>query len=195
MTNQQLVINGLFRTADPKDVLAAAIERRGAEALAKMPPELSNLPRSEISLRGHNIVGLEALRGFFSITAESLPSEATVTLPQGLMDLRALVDVLATTDHGLVMVMGKGGVGKTTIAAAIAVALADSGKTVNLTTTDPAQHLVETLPQSVPNLKVSHIDPKEEVKTLPDADAGGGEEHEVARTTRLAAGGVAVALL
>jgi arsenite/tail-anchored protein-transporting ATPase len=164
MTNQQLVINGLFRTADPKDVLAAAIERRGAEARAKIPPELSNLPRSEISLRGHNIVGLEALRGFFSITAESLPSEATVTLPQGLMDLRALVHVLATTDHGLVMVMGKGGVGKTTIAAAIAVALADSGKTVNLTTTDPAQHLVETLPQSVPNLKVSHIDPKEEVR-------------------------------
>ena len=80
------------------------------------------------------------------------------------MDLRALVHVLATTDHGLVMVMGKGGVGKTTIAAAIAVALADSGKTVNLTTTDPAQHLVETLPQSVPNLKVSHIDPKEEVR-------------------------------
>ena len=80
------------------------------------------------------------------------------------MDLRALVDDLAATDHGLVMVMGKGGVGKTTIAAAVAVALADSGKTVNLTTTDPAQHLVETLPESVPNLKVSHIDPKEEVR-------------------------------
>ena len=113
MTNQQLVINGVFRTADPKDVLAAAIERRGAR-----PGENSagiEASRSEILLRVTTLSGLEALRGFFSITAESLPSEATVTLPQGLMDLRALVDVLATTDHGLVMVMGKGGVGKTTI--------------------------------------------------------------------------------
>ncbi|HVB81000.1 MAG TPA: ArsA-related P-loop ATPase [Candidatus Binataceae bacterium] len=59
---------------------------------------------------------------------------------------------------------GKGGVGKTTVAAAIAVALAKRGAPVNLTTTDPAQHLLETLPESVPNLKVSHIDPKEEVK-------------------------------
>ena len=85
-------------------------------------------------------------------------------LPPGLMDLQALVDDLAAAEHGLIMVMGKGGVGKTTIAAAVAVALAESGKAVNLTTTDPAQHLRETLSDSVSNLKVSHIDPKEEVR-------------------------------
>jgi arsenite-transporting ATPase len=62
------------------------------------------------------------------------------------------------------MVMGKGGVGKTTIAAAIAVALAERDRPVSLTTTDPAQHLLETLPESVPRLRVSHIDPKEEVE-------------------------------
>jgi len=80
------------------------------------------------------------------------------------MDLRALVDELAAGDHGLIMVMGKGGVGKTTVAAAVAVALAHRGKAVHLTTTDPAQHLVETLPERVPNLEVSRIDPKEEVR-------------------------------
>ena len=165
LTNQELVINAVFRAIDAQDPLAAAFERRGAQALAKMPPELSPLPRSDIPLRGGNIVGLEALRSFLS-TTEALPPEATaaVALPPGLMDLRALVDDLATTGHGLVMVMGKGGVGKTTIAAAVAVALAQGGNAVNLTTTDPAQHLVETLPESVPNLKVSHIDPKEEVR-------------------------------
>ena len=165
LTNQQLVINGVFRAADPQDALAAAFERRGAMALAKLPPELIALPRSDIPLCARNIVGLEVLRRFLA-GAEALPLEETpsASLPPGLMDLRALVDDFAAAEHGLVMIMGKGGVGKTTIAAAVAVALAQGGKAVNLTTTDPAQHLVETLPESVPNLTVSHIDPKEEVR-------------------------------
>jgi arsenite-transporting ATPase len=134
-------------------------------ALAEMPAELTKLLRSEISLRGRNIVGLEALRSFFSSTAESLPLLPPVALPAtGLTDLRGLVDEFASADNGLIMVMGKGGVGKTTVAAAVAVALAARGKTVHLTTTDPAQHLVETLPEHVPNLTVGRIDPKEEVR-------------------------------
>ena len=131
MTNQQLVINGLFRAVDPQDPLAVAIERRSAVALAQIPPELSGLPRSEISLRGRNIVGLEALRSFFFGSTEDLPEKVgAVAPPSGLMNLGGLVDDLAGADHGLVMVMGKGGVGKTTIAAAIAVALATRGKAV-----------------------------------------------------------------
>ncbi len=166
LTNQQLVINAVFRASDEADKLAAAFERRGARALAKTPPALSALPHSEIPLRGQNIVGLKALRSFLSSAPEKLPPAALadVALPPGIMNLHALVDELAAAGHGLVMVMGKGGVGKTTVAAAIAVALAERGNPVNLTTTDPAQHLIETLPESVPNLKVSHIDPKEEVR-------------------------------
>ena len=166
LTNQQLVINAVFRASDAADKLAAAFERRGAQALASMPPALKTLPRSDIPLRGHNIVGLEALRRFLSTAPEKLPADAMAdtAVPAGIMDLHALVDELATVGHGLVMVMGKGGVGKTTIAAAIAVALTGRGKPVNLTTTDPAQHLIETLPENVRNLKVSHIDPKEQVK-------------------------------
>jgi arsenite-transporting ATPase len=166
MTNQQLVINGLFQASDATDPLAAAIERRGAQALANMPAELSDLPRSSIPLRAQNIVGVDSLRGFLSATPERLTSVETeaVSLPAGLINLRALTDDFAVADHGLIMIMGKGGVGKTTVAAAIAVALAHRGKLVHLTTTDPAQHLVETLPESVPKLTVSHIDPKEEVR-------------------------------
>ena len=166
LTNQDLVINAIYRAIDAQDPLAVAVERRGAQALAAMPPELSPLPRSDIPLRGQNIVSVNALRSFLSAAPEILPpaSAAAASLPPGLMELRALVDDLATTGHGLVMVMGKGGVGKTTIAAAVAVALAHRGNMVSLTTTDPAQHLVETLPETVPNLKVSHIDPKEEVR-------------------------------
>ena len=166
LTNQQLVINAVFHANDAADMLAAAFERRGAQALASMPHVLSGLPRSDIPLRGQNIVGLAALRSFLSTAPEKLPPATTADplMPPGIMDLCSLVDELAAAEHGLVMVMGKGGVGKTTVAAAIAVALAERGKPVNLTTTDPAQHLIETLPENVPNLKVSHIDPKEEVK-------------------------------
>src|SRR5665811_1060110 len=63
------------------------------------------------------------------------------------------------------MCMGKGGVGKTTIAAAIAVALAHHGHQVQLTTTDPAAHLTDTLNGSVPGLQVSRIDPVEATRS------------------------------
>ncbi len=131
-----------------------------------MPGVLKSLPRSEIPLRGQNIVGLAALRGFLSTAPEQLPRAIATgaVLPPGIMDLHELVDELAAAGNGLVMIMGKGGVGKTTVAAALAVALADRGQSVHLTTTDPAQHLLETLPETVPHLNVSHIDPKEEVR-------------------------------
>ena len=78
--------------------------------------------------------------------------------------LADLVDELSRSDHGLVMVMGKGGVGKTTVAAAVAVSLAKRGMPVHLTTTDPAQHIWETLQSEVAGLRVSYIDPKQEVR-------------------------------
>jgi arsenite-transporting ATPase len=164
LTHQELVINAIFHALDPGDKLAASFERRGAQALANMPAVLKSLPRSEIPLRGQNIVGLAALRAFLLPTPESPAPASDAVLPSGVRDMHALVEELAAAGNGLVMVMGKGGVGKTTVAAAIAVALAGRGKEVNLTTTDPAQHLLETLPETVPHLTVSHIDPKDEVR-------------------------------
>ena len=82
--------------------------------------------------------------------------------------LGLLIDDLAKQQHGLIMVMGKGGVGKTTIAAALALGLVEKGKIVHLSTTDPAAHLAETLREQVPGLQVSRIDPKVETQKYID---------------------------
>jgi arsenite/tail-anchored protein-transporting ATPase len=165
MTNQLLVINGVFHATDRNDPLAAAFERRGAEALLHIPEEVASLPRAEIPLIGSNIVGLDALRSLFTPLqrADAGPC-GPVALPQDISRLAHLIDELSRSDHGLVMVMGKGGVGKTTVAAAVAVSLAKRGIPVHLTTTDPAQHIWETLQSEVAGLRVSYIDPKHEVR-------------------------------
>lgn len=165
--NQTLVVNGVFHAQDPSDPLAVAYEQRGQQALAQPPPELLRLAKVEVPLRGYNIVGLEAVRGLLvtqTVRAEPSFKAPTATDLSGVSVLADLLEDLGARDHGLVMVMGKGGVGKTTIAAAVAVGLADRGLKVHLTTTDPAQHLHETLTTEVPGLRVSYIDPVVEAR-------------------------------
>ena len=165
MTNQLLMINGVFRARDHNDPLAAALERRGAAALSHIPKELTSLPRAEVQLIGSNIVGLDALRSLFTPLPQGVVAPSgPVVLPQGVSSLADVVDDLGPSKSGLVMVMGKGGVGKTTVAAAVAVSLAKRGVPVHLTTTDPAQHIWETLQSEVAGLRVSYIDPKREVR-------------------------------
>ncbi len=164
LRNQRLLVNGVFRATDPGDPLAVALEARGQAALGEIPPSVRDLPRIEVPLQGHNIVGLVALRRLgrpHSPGEERPPAPMAVTGPD-LPALGALVDEIAAAGHGLVMVMGKGGVGKTTIAAAVAVELAGRGLPVHLTTTDPAAHLAEALGRDVPGLRVSRIDPAAE---------------------------------
>ncbi|MGF3948686.1 ArsA-related P-loop ATPase, partial [Staphylococcus aureus] len=110
-----------------------------------MPVSLAGVPRDIIELKPENMVGLAALRSLFEGTTP-VPSEA-IAAPQGdlVPTLDALVDELAADGHGLIMCMGKGGVGKTTIASAIATRLAELGHDVHLTTTDPAGHLENTM--------------------------------------------------
>jgi arsenite-transporting ATPase len=169
MTNQVLVLNGVFHAADPADPLAVAVERRGAAAIAHIPEELVALQRTEIPLLGGNIVGLDSLRLLFAgLTPAPAPSMGSAIPPAGVSSLADLLDELAHVDHGLVMVMGKGGVGKTTVAAAIAVALAKRGLPIHLTTTDPAQHIREMLASELPGLRVSFIDPKKEAQHYRD---------------------------
>ena len=165
MTNQLLIINGVFHATDRNDPLAVAVERRGVEALSHVSEEVASLPRAEIPLIGDNIVGLDALRSLFTpLQRANVGTSAPVAVPQGISSLADLVDELSRTEHGLVMVMGKGGVGKTTVAAAVAVSLAKRGMPVHLTTTDPAQHIWEMLQSKVTGLRVSYIDPKQEVR-------------------------------
>lgn len=141
------MINGVLPEAEAEhDALAAAIWQREQEALANLPAGLSELPTDTLLLQPVNMVGVSALKGLLATRSEALPLPVTNILytPENL-SLSGLVDDIARSEHGLIMLMGKGGVGKTTMAAAIAVRLADMGFDVHLTTSDPAAHLSTTL--------------------------------------------------
>ena len=161
-----VVINGLLPEAHGEQpALDTAIRRRESEAIASMPAEVSQLPRDLIMLRPENIVTLTALRQLLeppSTESETVAQEPIIVpeLPDAV-SLLDLVDEIEAPGNGLVLCMGKGGVGKTTVAAAVAVALAERGHEVHLTTTDPAAHLRDVLPADVPGLRVSSIDPVE----------------------------------
>jgi arsenite-transporting ATPase len=164
--NQRLVLNGLFSAARSGDRIADALEKRGAEALREAPAALSALPRVEVPLVVVPPVGLDGLRGLASARSGPQAASSTRVGPitvTGTESLRSLVDDIAKQGSGVVMTMGKGGVGKTTIAAAIAVELARRGFPVHLSTTDPAAHLVDALGDSTASLEVSRIDPEVEV--------------------------------
>ncbi len=165
LTRQYLVINGVLSTANAEDdALALAIEKREQTALAGIPAALRALPTDAIPLKPFNLVGLPALRRFFEGTpAAREPAIIHFAKPQAPA-LVSLVDDLAGDGLGLVLLMGKGGVGKTTLAAAIAVELASRGHAVHLTTSDPAAHLSETLAGSIAGLTVSRIDPQAETE-------------------------------
>lgn len=142
LQHQHLAINGVLPPiAGENDPLAQSILAREEKALQAMPDNLANLPRSQLSLKPFNLVGLEALRELF--TESKAPLSLSNTTPNGLdlPKLSSLVDELSLTGKGLVMTMGKGGVGKTTVAASVAVLLAKRGHKVHLTTSDPAAHL------------------------------------------------------
>ncbi|MVW61507.1 arsenical pump-driving ATPase [Massilia sp. NEAU-DD11] len=169
LNNQRLVINGVFHASDPDDVVAAAITTLEQQALDEMPTCLQLLPQDRVPLRSFDTVGLSALRALLTVDASPIVSGNVGTEPiEPLPGLDALADELALAEHGLIMVMGKGGVGKTTIAAALALGLIQRGKTVHLSTTDPAAHLVGTVDADVPGLQVDRIDPKLETQRYID---------------------------
>jgi arsenite-transporting ATPase len=164
--NQRLAINGVFHASVAGDAVATAFEALGAQALAAMPTHLQALPQDRIALRAFDTVGLSALRALLS-TKETVDHVQPAPEHAGIHPthtLSALTDALATPGRGLIMVMGKGGVGKTTIAAAIAAGLVQRGHSVHLSTTDPADHLQVTVDGSLPGLKVDRIDPKAETE-------------------------------
>ncbi len=165
LAQQFLVINGILPAIEGRDdALAAAVVLRERLALATMPAALRSLPVDQIPLMPFNMVGLDALRGLLS-TGAALPTPSVPPVPPiSAPVLSDLVDEIAACGHGLIMLMGKGGVGKTTMAAALAVALAERGHQVHLTTSDPAAHLSETLDGALAHLSVSRIDPQAETE-------------------------------
>jgi arsenite/tail-anchored protein-transporting ATPase len=176
LNNQRLVVNGVFHATERSDAVACAIEDLGRKALDAMPASLRALPQDRVPLRAFDTVGLPALRALLSVDAAPLPTttnaitDTTAARPhrEPLRGLDALADELSAAGHGLIMVMGKGGVGKTTVAAALALGLLQRGSTVHLSTTDPAAHLAVTLNGDVPGLNLSRIDPKVETQRYID---------------------------
>ena len=165
VANQMLVINGAFEARSHGDALANALQRRGDAALEQASGFLGSLPVATVALRPRNILGIEGLRSIFQEpdAGEFLQTSETWTAPEfGSLD--DLIADLSGSKRGVIMTMGKGGVGKTTIAAAIAVALADRGHAVHLSTTDPAAHVADALAGEVPGLTVGCIDPVAETE-------------------------------
>lgn len=161
LSNQKLVVNGVFQASGTGDATALGLARDHAAVLAALPFALGQLPRVEVPMRSFDMVGLPALRHLFA--AETAP----VVMPALADDmdgprLDALIDDLARAGHGLIMVMGKGGVGKTTVASTIAVGLVRRGHDVHLTTTDPAAHVSLVVGGVMPGLTVDRIDPAAE---------------------------------
>jgi arsenite-transporting ATPase len=179
LSKQYLVINGVFPESEAaQDPLAKAIFEREQAVLVNLPEALRDLPTDQLELKAFNLVGLDALRQLLNVDTRvasitglespgkdvrATPTLATDEVIQNLAahSLSSLVDDIAREGHGLVMTMGKGGVGKTTLAAAVAVELATRGFPVHLSTSDPAAHLIETLHGTLEHLTVSRIDPHE----------------------------------
>lgn len=158
--NQHLAINGVMPEETGGDPLASALLKRDQDAMAAMTPEVAALPRTLFALRSENLVGLAALKRFAAGEDDMVASTTSVTEDLStLPTLGEMVDDLEGSGKGLIMFMGKGGVGKTTMAAAVATELASRGHEVLLTTTDPAAHITETLAGSQSGLTVSRIDP------------------------------------
>jgi arsenite-transporting ATPase len=159
-----LVINGVLPADSGSDELTTAIRTRESAAMAQMPAALAAVTTDIIDLKVSNMMGVDALVGLLNDSARDsgagAADGASVIHEAPQAPLRAIIDQLEADGHGLVLCMGKGGVGKTTVAAAIAVALAQRGHDVTLTTTDPAAHLSETLQGDVPRLTVTRIDPE-----------------------------------
>ncbi len=164
--NQHLIINGMVGQRHNMDPVARAWEDRERQAMTELPQSLQELPCTTVSLAGSSLMGVDALRrmGATPSTDEAI-CERTVEPYEGTESLRALVDELAALGRGVILTRGKGGVGKTTVAAAVAVALAERGCEVLLSTTDPADHLAVTLGHNaLPTLSVSRIDPAHETE-------------------------------
>ena len=176
MTGQHVVINGALAHPAADDVIAVARHDRETAALRSAATLLAQATSvSTVPLFARAPIGVEALREVLS--GDPAPNAAEAVEPPELDGLGDLVAELAAGEPCIVMTMGKGGVGKTTVAAAVALALADRGLPVTLTTTDPAAHVHDVLPDPPAGLEVTRIDPAAETAAWTEhvlATAGSG---------------------
>ncbi|OPG95145.1 arsenical pump-driving ATPase [Chryseobacterium mucoviscidosis] len=161
--NQLLIVNGMLSSVMEQDTVSSAFYGRQVRALEKLPDAVQQLPIYQIPLAPFNITGIEHLRHFFYAPEVRRVQEKNVNSSL-VFPLQHLVDDMENKGIRVIFTMGKGGVGKTTVASAIAVGLAERGHRVHLSTTDPASHLSQVLEQETDNITMSCIDPKVELE-------------------------------
>lgn len=161
--NQILIINGILQVYD--DTVSTRLYLKQQKALADIPEEINRLKRYMIPLRAYNITGIENVRAFLNYE-NYISFEETIN-QKHMLRLNDVIDDLYHTNKKVIFTMGKGGVGKTTIAAALALGLAERGRRVHLTTTDPAAHLKFVIQEKV-NITICNIDEKVELAKYRD---------------------------
>jgi arsenite-transporting ATPase len=157
--NQTMIMNGVLNSFDDK--VSKSLYEKQQKAILTMPKELANKVIYTVPLRAYNITGIDKVRAFLKKDIYEVHEETI--LNTSIQQLQDVIEDLYQTEKKVIFTMGKGGVGKTTIAAAIALGLSAKGKKVHLTTTDPAAHLKFVLNESS-GITMSHIDEKAELK-------------------------------
>ena len=170
LTNQHLILNGVF-SGEGTDAVAQAFTRKSQDTLNEVPAIFRDVGKTQVPFRPHGVMGIEALKAVAHGESDPAWQDASDSLNEALpralenvQEWETLFESLEAQKHGVIMTMGKGGVGKTVMASAIAAELARRGHSVLLSTTDPAAHVAETIGEGLPNLQVDRIDPKAETK-------------------------------
>ncbi|KLV19888.1 arsenical pump-driving ATPase [Bacillus anthracis] len=163
VSNQFLLVNGILKDYVQNDDVSNALFKRQSSALENMAEELKNLPMYEVPLVPFNVTGIENMRKLVQ-PMENLSISNEEANAVSIPSLQTLITNLSESGKRVIFTMGKGGVGKTTVASAIAVGLAEKGHHVHLTTTDPAAHIDYVMHGEQGNITISRIDPKVEVE-------------------------------
>jgi arsenite-transporting ATPase len=159
INNQIMIINGVLQGFD--DAISEGLYRKQQKSLASMPNGLKNKEIYVVPLRSYNITGINNVRAF--LTHDILDSNVETLQTENILSLHNVIDDIYNSHKKVIFTMGKGGVGKTTVACAIALGLANKGQKVHLTTTDPANHL-NLLMKTYSLITISHIDEHEELQ-------------------------------